>query len=348
MTPFQNKYYNFWTGWVKANKFLQPFDIDFEKPFWHYLYKVKFHVVMILINLGFTYLFNPIFLIYITKAILDRDLNFFIFLSIAKILQHFIILPFGRSFVYLYDTVPCSFKSSVQKLLIQIDPVYFTTKSSGEIVAKIERTINALHTYMSTIFETIIPFVISIGVSIWLVAQSDWKLSILVFILFIILCYANIALIVFNNNIFLPKINHEEEVEKQYLLENIQQNHYIRSTFATPEQLHNTLEITYKVAIDTATKWRTWQYLIIILEMLLIATILVIVGSQVLNKNVEPYIIVGMLTSLYSIYTKYHEIGLVADEFTKSIHNQQEFWQFMRSFGKQTFPVIETQIQSNE
>jgi ABC-type multidrug transport system fused ATPase/permease subunit len=326
-----------------AKKFLQPFDIDFNKPFWHYLYKVKFHVAMILIHLCFTYLFNPIFLIYITKAILDRDLNFFVALSVAKILQHFIILPFGRSFVYLYDTVPCSFKSTTQKFLIQIDPVYFTTKSSGEIVAKIERTINAIHTFMSTIFETILPFVISIGVSIWLVAQSDWKLSILITLLFIILCYANISLITFNNNIFLTKINREEEIEKQYLLENIQQNHYIRSTFATPEQLHKTLEITYEVAINTATKWRTWQYLIIILEMILIAFVLVIVGSQVMNKNTEPYIIVGMLTSLYSIYMKYSEIGLMADEFTKSIHNQQEFWQFMRTFGKQTFPVLEDQ-----
>ena len=341
MTPFQTRYYNFWSKYVKAQRFLKPFDIDFTKPFWHYLLKVKFHVAMILINLGFTYLFNPIFLIYITKAILDRDMNFFIQLSILKVLQHIIILPFGRSFVYLYDSVPCSFRSTVQKLLIQIDPVYFTTKSSGEIVAKIDRTLNAIHTFTSTIFETIIPFAISIGVSIWLIAQLDWKLSCLVLVLFVVLCYVNILLITFNNNIFLPKINHEEEVEKQYLLENIQQNHYIRSTFATPEQLKNTLKIIHQVAIDTATKWRTWQYLIIILEMLLIGMILVIIGSQILNKNVETYILVGMLTSLYSIYAKYHEIGLVADGFTKAIYNQQEFWQFMRTFGKQTFPVLD-------
>jgi ABC-type multidrug transport system fused ATPase/permease subunit len=317
--------------------------MNWNKPFWHYLYQTKFHIIMILFHLSFTYLFNPIFLIYITKAILEKDINLFSFLAAIKIFQHIVILPFGRSFVYLYDGVQCSFRSSVQKYLIQIDPIYFTTKSSGEIVAKIERTINAIHTFISTVFEIILPFIIGLGVSIWIVGQSDLYLSVIMTIVFLVLFTLNIKLITFNNSVFLPKINNQEEIEKQYLLENIQQNHFIRSVFATPEQLFNSLKIIKEVSVDTAIKWRAWQYLIISLEIILISFILLVVGYQLLYTNAQPYLIVGTLTSLYNIYIKFSEIGLVADEFSKSIYNQKEFWQFMRTFGNQTYPVLEDQ-----
>jgi ABC-type multidrug transport system fused ATPase/permease subunit len=341
MTSFQTRYYNFWTSYVQSKKYIKPFDVDFTAPFWHYLYQVKFHIGIIGVYILITYVFNPFFLIFITKSILDRDFNFFVLLAALKILQSLIALPFGRSFVYLYDIVPCSIQSTIQKFLIQVDPIHYTTKSSGEIVAKIERTIFACHTYMSTIFETLIPFVISTGVALWAIAQVDIKLSLFVGIIFAILCYVNVKMIVFNNQVFLPKINEQEEKEKQFLLENIQQNHYIRSTFATPEQLRQTLQAVRQVSYDTATKWRTWQHLIIILETVLIILIMVIVGSQILNPAAQLFVIVAIFTSLYNLYVKYSEIGLVADEFFKSIHNQQEFWQFMRTFGRQTFPVLE-------
>jgi ABC-type multidrug transport system fused ATPase/permease subunit len=341
MTPFQTRYYDFWTKWVRANKFLQPFDVDFKSPFWHYLDKTRLHIGMISIHLALTYLFNPLFLIFITKAILEHDIQFFILLSAIKVIQQVLVLPFGRSYVYLYDIVPCSIQSTTQKFLIQVDPVYFTTKSSGEILAKIERTIGACHTYMSTIFETLLPFLISTGVALWVIAQIDWKLSLFVGLIFGLLCFLNIKIIIFNNKVFLPKINELEEKEKQFLLENIQQNQYIRSTFATPEQLKETLETIKQVSFDTATKWRTWQYLIIVLETFLIGLILLIVGLQITIPSSELYLIVAVFTSLYNLYVKYSEIGLVADDFFKSIHNQQEFWQFMRTFGKQSFPVIE-------
>ncbi len=341
MKPFQTRYYDFWTNQVKAKKFLKPFTIDFNAPFWHYLYKVKLHIFTIFLYILCTYLFNPLFLIFVTKAILDRNFKFFVILSALKVIQSIIVLPLARSFVYLYDTVPCSIQSTIQEFLIQVDPISFTSKSSGEILAKIERSVLACHTFMSTIFETLIPFVISIGVALWAIAQVDWRLSFFVSIAFGLLCFVNIKIIIFNNTVFLPKINSLEDEQKQFVLENIQQNQYIRSTFATTEQLDKTLQTIRQVSYDTATKWRTWQYLVIILETLLIILIMGVVGFQISNVAVDLYIVVAIFTSLYNLYVKYSEIGLITDAFLKSIHNQQELWQFMRTFGKQTFPVLE-------
>jgi ABC-type multidrug transport system fused ATPase/permease subunit len=342
MTPFQTRYYNFWTRFVNSNKFVNIYSLDFQKPFWQYLFHDRFQVAMLLVHRILTSMFNPIFLIFITKAILERDLSLFLVCSAAKIFQQLIITFFNRGFVYMYDNAQASFKTSVQKTLIQIDPIFHTTKSSGEIVAKVERTSNSIHTFISTIFEIIIPLLIAIGVSLWLIFLQSWIIGIIVTVLFVILCSGNIAMATFGNRVFLNKMNQLEEQEKQFLLENITQNHYIRSVFATPEQLQNTLATIKSHAMVSITKWRSWQYLVMIVETLLIIVILGIIGYQLFFAKVDTFLVVGLLNALYDFYNKFWELGINADEFFKSIHNQNEFWEFMRNFGESSFPVLES------
>jgi uncharacterized membrane protein YukC len=143
---------------------------------------------------------------------------------------------------------------------------------------------------------------------------------------------------------FLTKINILEEEEKQLLLENITQNHYIRSTFATPEQLDKTNETIFKVAFDNATKWRTWQWITIFLEVILMLVLIGFIGYTLFISNTEIYLVLALFTSLFGFYEKFYELGLTTDDFFKSIHNQQEFWQFMRTFGKQTYPVLDEKV----
>jgi ABC-type multidrug transport system fused ATPase/permease subunit len=202
MTPFQTRYYNFWTRLVNSKKYVRTYDIDFNKPFWQYLLNVKAHILVCILDLISIYVFNPIFVIFISKAIIERDLNQFVFWGIAKILQHFVVLALGRSFVYLYDITETSFRKNVQTKLLQLDPINFTTKSSGEIVAKFERTVAAIHSFNSSLFELIIPFVFSIIVAVVVVAKINLIFGAMFAIFFILLCAANVWLVRNNNDIF--------------------------------------------------------------------------------------------------------------------------------------------------
>jgi ABC-type multidrug transport system fused ATPase/permease subunit len=347
MTPFQTRYYDFWTKFVQSKKYVRNYPIDFDKPFWHYIFNFKFDIGCLFLHVLFTSLFNPILIIFVTKAIIDNDFTLFLICASAKVLQQIIVLPFIRSYVYFFDNVENCFRISVQEFLLTTDPVNYSTKSTGEILAKIERTISAVRTFLGSIFPTILRLLTSILVAVGIIWQIDWKLGVVVGLFFATLCWANVKFAFFTNDIFTPITNKYNEEEKQYMVENITQNNYIRSTFATQEQIQGTNASIINFTIDNATKHRSWQWGMSALEIVLILGIFVILGFSFANYQSQTYLLVGVFTAMYNFYAKFYEIGEFAENFFKSIHNQQEFWQFMRSFGKQTFPVLDEKIKTN-
>ena len=341
MTPFQTRYYNFWTKFINSKKYVKNYPIDFQKPFWHYLFNFKFDIGCLVLHVLFTSFFNPILIIFLTKSIIENNFNLFIVCSFLKLLQQIIVIPFIRSYVYFFDNAENCFRISVQEFLLTTDPINYSTKSSGEILAKIERTINAIRTFLSSIFPTILSLFTSLLVAVGIVSQIDWRIGILVGVFFVGLCWLNIKFAFFSNKIFTPVINKYDEQEKQFMIENITQNHYIRSTFATQEQIQGTNASIINFTVNNATKDRSWQWGMSLLEIIVIMGVFTIVGFSFVNYSSQSYLLVGVFTALYSFYSKFYEIGGLADNFFKSIHNQQEFWQFMRTFGKQTFPVLD-------
>lgn len=279
-------------------------------------------------------------IIFVTKSIIENNFNLFLTCTVLKVLQQIIVLPFIRSYVYFFDNAENCFRISVQEFLLTTDPINYSTKSTGEILAKIERTINAIRTFLSTKFPTILSLLTSLLVAVGIVCQIDWKLGIVVGFFFSMLCWLNIKFAFYTNNIFTPIVNVYNDQEKQFMIENITQNHYIRSTFATQEQIKGTNDSIINYTVDNATKHRSWQWGMSVLEILLIIGVFAIVGFSFVSYTSQSYLLVGIFTALYSFYSKFYEIGEIADNFFKSIHNQQEFWQFMRTFGKQTFPVL--------
>ncbi len=320
------------------------FDVDFTKKWWLYLFKrpahLFYYVISRIIQVSF-FTLTPIFIGYLVVNFSQINLMVYVLFSI------FIRINIRLSnYVYklMIEDLRGSVQSSAYKYFLSTDPVNHSTKSTGQIVSKLNAIgrpfLNLIRDFFKGIFEPTISY-LAVSIALFNLDITIGLFS-LGFFLFIVSlsCYLKL----FNVSVFYPELIKKRDKWQKVNIENLRDINHIRTTFATSER--------YKLQIKALKKgiamYSTYDSINDLKKMILrfietgfFVLILYLVVNLIQNGKINPVIATSMILSFYNVINNLETINNSLSSVIDMNADVEDSFKFINNFGKQSYPVLD-------
>jgi hypothetical protein len=339
---FHQKYYDKITNLLDIESKIQFREIDFNKPWWQVYGWTKFKNSAILLTVigesGFLTAL-PLVLTYLIK---NPEINsYLVVLLLAFILT--VLFTFGYFMSTIWECVISNnLVHAANSYFLKIDPIYHTTKNSGQIISKIERATTAYLDFDIGLVFNILPNLVGIMVGSLTLFYYNLQLGFLGLFSSLLILGVSIYLRVFNNVVFRDKVINIEDKSKSLTVENLSQIIFIRAAFATIEQAQLSSELSKKSAAVRGTFWTTSSFTDMFLFFVQVSFALLItyfVSQMVRSQKLELIDGVAALSTYLGGTSRVVGFGSNIKRLIEAEYKIRDLFLFIRTFGKQTFPV---------
>lgn len=343
-SEFKERYYNFIYKYFNLEKDIKLLPVDFNKPWYQILLDQKWNLVLQIVSEVVQSTFLSLAPIILGIALFNNKIEYFYYFIIAfivlEILNRYIIRHFGRLLLQSMNSI----SYAAYKYFLSVDPIYHSTKSSGQIINKIETTTKEMESLVSLIVESLLPTVIGFITVVLVMASFDYRLGIVGIISFFLIAFMSIAINYFNAEVFKKKRIKANDRSTAKAVETLQQNSLIRASFASNEQIES-LKNSYleSMNINTLTHQafgltRTITRTAYAISNLIVGIILFeLVNTNQINVGVGLSILIAYFNGSGPIM----KVGNMIRNSIQSISRQEDLFDFIRQFGVQTYPVLE-------
>lgn len=345
--PLSHLYLAF-AKFFKVKKRMKIVDVDFNKsPFavyWSYKFKLATFVVLeILLEAFITAL--PFLISWI---IISQNYNLLIpvavFFILIKPIDYFSVILSRR----LSDEIVASAHLSAIKFFLNVDPQFYVSKSTGQIISKVNKASSNLSNLISQVGYSILALTVSIITSIVFIFSSSWQVGTITlistgitFILFAFVSYKY-------RKTFTKKSIIDRDKFSATNIETLQQLSYIRSLFATPEQ-YQKIDKDMLQASESSFLNRAFGALLFNSSNTLIRfgflAICWVFVSQIQSGQVAPELALACIYSYLGNSYSASRLGNQIQEIQTQIVEINDLWDFIRGFGTQSFPVLENSLE---
>jgi len=340
----RQKYYPLLEKFFGVNKNPEILEIDFQKPWWDIIWRQKSKYLITLFFETFLYVFLTLIPLIIIRVIDSGQINYlFLFVGLWLILN---ILPnfYIRIFVRMSSTCVQSVYYSSVRFFLTVDPIFHTTRSSGQIIAKVNRGSDAYIEFLDIFTFEIVTKGISLITALVAVCTLDLSLGLLA-----TACTFFIIMISGIGRYLATSITAREQIlqddkRKELGVESLSANNYIRSSFATPEQNQKVLKTSRKMYGVDATKSMTNITSDVITRCLYILSFLIIswnIFNQINTGKLSTALGLAILLTFYTGSRDIWSVGSTIQKLVDKITQIKDLYTFIRGFGKQTYPVLE-------
>jgi ABC-type multidrug transport system fused ATPase/permease subunit len=338
------KYFHFLRSFYKLDTRIKSIPVDFAKPWFQVYLDQKWRVLIALFMWCSALAWDTIGTLVIAYSIQQKSTWLFSLALLGYFIRFTLSYIALTLAIYVEKNTNLSIQYFATKYFLTVDPVFHSTRSSGQVISKVARGAEAYNTFgvivifsvsavvMSTIISTTILFISSpvvgfVGLSINLIFGAIAVLAIL------------------NSNRALnPRKIEKEDEQKALQVESLQQISLIRSSFGTIEQAQKVSKNALITGIYTGTKdLGTTSIFTAVLYLLIggVAIIGFLLLNQVQLNKLDPIIAVGMITIYIDSLNKIMNLSNQAEKLITSMSNAQDLFTFIRGFGRQTYPVLE-------
>jgi ABC-type multidrug transport system fused ATPase/permease subunit len=337
---YHDTVYNFFNRFGGA----KILEVDFKKPWWDVIWQQK-------LPIGFSVLFytfqsilitlNPIiFSFLLTSNHFEWILYFIGFWIFLSIFQVWIS--------YLFDLATIksilSVELSAHKYFLTVDPIFHSTRSSGQIINKINKACGAYDPIFEIFTFSILNVVFGLITVVSAISFVDLKLGIITGICLTIMVVFSSWTEVVRNNVFEIRNIPIDDRLKSTLVENLAQNSMIRSSFATDLQLNKTIFDNTAVFKSTLASWNA-SSLNNILRRVIFWFFTSYLCFELFNMikvgKMDAVVGAGLLVTYFAAYNSMAHIGGQIKNFLQSKTRITDLWKFVNEFGVQSFPVLE-------
>lgn len=236
-----------------------------------------------------------------------------------------------------------SIYKSAHEYLLTIDPKYHVHRSSGAVLAKIERAARGYEDFADRITFDITPLFIGLGTVIIALGYYSVSLAVVMgaFIIAMLLIgyyFATTKCIEWEHQHII-----KDDAYKTTSMENLTQIHLIRSTFATPfryQALNNS--ITENITTE-ASLWHSYINLSTGLGVVYLGSLLVLALMLIYQIHAHTLSSATAL-GLFLVYTQSSKEIIKFNRLLRKIMHSKaaikDFFSFISHFGEQTFPVL--------
>jgi ABC-type multidrug transport system fused ATPase/permease subunit len=339
-----DRYFDRVLRFINIDKSLVSFSVDFEKPWWWVFSHVKSGIAAA----GF---YNLIYQTYMELRIsilgyifVVQKFEYLWYMLIAQLTLDMTVWIINRRWIMMYELVMFNIKQATFVKLMTVDPIFHSTRSSGKVLGKIDRGIQAYFDFISLLTENVLPFLIKLVVSCGVLFVIDWQTGVIGIVMVVFLLMVNALTVTLNTSIFVPKINLADDTVKQNLIEGISQVGYIRSTFSTESIVTKFRMSQRSYHILNASRWRILNHIVWPLWILFLCGVFGILFHVLGKIVVDPTLTPLYIASLATYMSAGNDIWVVANDIErliKSLRNINELYEFIRGFGQRTYPVLE-------
>lgn len=343
------KYFDLWVNLVDFRSKAKLIPIDFNQPWWTIIAKQKLYISCIIVVETIDNLFYYSIPLFIGWLISSGQLYyFFIFISawlLAITIEYFSL--YFASIVHMQTTYSVLYNT--HQYFLTVDPIYHTTRASGKIIGKIERGVGAFEDFLDLIAFDILATVVGISTVIFAFFKFDSKLGLIACSMITVIAIFNTVLQFLSTAAFEPKIIESTDKLSSISLENLTQVQYIRSCFASNEMDDSLKNINKDVMNIAGTSWLAFSAVTFATRFSFIISILIL-GNHLINLVYQNQITIQWATALLLTFIngsyETMRIGKKIKRILRSLTRIKDLYAFIKTFGKQTFPVLKKQTTS--
>jgi ABC-type multidrug transport system fused ATPase/permease subunit len=348
---YQAKFYNFVDKTEKFDTRMKLLPVDFEKPWWDVVLRQKIIASFVLLNNLLSGVIDTVMPLLIGYTITTLDIYLFIWVIAFRL-----ILTWSYNFTEGFSTVfqiktMASVEQSAHEFFLTVDPIFHSTKSSGKIVSKIQRAGASYEDVLDLILGEIAYTIISLIATIITMFSFGIKLGLVTFGLLFMIAFFNISSQIIRTKSFQPKKIESQDKYNAVAIESVIQAPFIRAIFASIEQVKKLQKINIDFMVKEGNGWQAGTYINATTRTLYILSSLV-VGILVINQAISGEIPTVLALSIILTYTSGTQgvlyIGDKVKRLTTALSNINDLFDFIRGFGKQTFPVLEGDTNSTK
>jgi ABC-type multidrug transport system fused ATPase/permease subunit len=235
-----------------------------------------------------------------------------------------------------------------QKYFLTTDPIYHATRSSGEIISKLDRAWRSYEDFLDILTFEIIKIVISLITVAATFLYFDLWLGLISLTFFLLIAIAGIGGSVGINKFTVPEWIKTEDKLKDVTVETLQQAQHIRSVFASDQQMKKVEEKNKNMMTTMATAWYTHHSYELFVRYLYLASVGIIgfvIYNYILSGKIDPAIGISLLVTYILGSTDILWIGHKVQRLTESAEKARDLFTYVKKFGRQSYPVLEDDKQ---
>lgn len=238
---FQEKFYNFVDRTEKFDKRMKLLPVDFKKPWWDIIFRQKKIALLVFSTQLIWTIFDSVFPILIGFAALKLDLTLFLVIMVARML-----FTWGYNYMFSKNTLfqiqtMNSVELAANEFFLTVDPLFHTTKSSGQIVSKINRGSSAYEDLLDLVSFELLGILTSLITIIITMFTFNFQIGLIALSFLSAIVTFNISAQIYRTKIFQPQKIIAVDKFKVNSLETLLQAPFIRAIFASNEQNNDTL-----------------------------------------------------------------------------------------------------------
>lgn len=316
--------------------------VDFSRP-WYRIYLpywnlLAFTLIVEIIVWGFF----SILPLWIANILRTQSINHVYILGLVFVGLLFLAQLSLYRYMKTLSGLMQSFTYEACKFFLVVDPIHHSTRESGKIIAKIQRSTHAIESITDTILFNGVSFIMQILVVTITFIRYDMLIGLLAGFSLVLLVFLSIFLQMVVVKVVVPKDIEQGDIQQQVEVESLQQVALIRASFATPEQIEKLKRVNIRTAEVLATVWSGFVYSSTVPRLIFIMSM---IGIFIMTMNliqigrVELLDGVALMTMYIGSYGTIINAGRYVERIISNIDKLKDTFRYIQSFGHQTYPV---------
>lgn len=318
--------------------------VDFTKPWWHLISIYRWTVVGIVLNVTITQIIWSLTPFFAAKLFEARSYLLCCTVFVAWLITDFILSTLRKNSNTKFQ-LSCihSIYQSAHKQLLTIDPQYHVHRSTGAVLAKIERAARGYEDFADKITFDILP--LFMGLITVIIALSYYSITVALVMSGFIILLLGVNYYVATTHCQRWEDAHIEKDDafKTIAMENTTQIQLIRSTFATPYRYRQLIDSINQNSMTESALWISYINLFMGLGLVYISSLWALAILLLYQINL------GVLSSatalgLFLVYVQSSKEIIKFNRMLRKLNHSKaaikNLFDYMPHVGKQSFPVL--------
>jgi hypothetical protein len=331
--------FNKLTSWFGYNRRMKLQDVDFYKPWWYIFWQQKWLVLINILNQAYSNTFLAIIPVAISYSFQQRSLFYFVLCTMGLL-----IFRISSHALFYFDPmlrtqIAQSMIFSANKFFLQTDPINHSSRSSGQIIAKINRGANSMENFVGIMSFELISLFFGMIATVGIFSSFGLVYGVVVFVSLSALVIFNIFAFLFKKQFEHLLIKYDDDAQSVNI-ETLNQVQFIRSVFGSNEQLLKMRRKNFLNMYTDATSWRISGYIITFTQIIFFLSLGMIGYLMLGESNYDPVITSSLIISYFYTGSRFYFFGHNIKQLIKSYVSITDLFKFIRNFGKQSYPVV--------
>jgi ABC-type multidrug transport system fused ATPase/permease subunit len=319
-------------------------NVDFSASWMDIIVAQKFYLIPAVIGEIIYSIFRPLIILLFGFVFASGRLDYFIYLFICWFGVYVIsfISRLCNSVIQLQTMHSMYYRA--HQWFLQVDPMHHSRRSSGTILAKIDRASRSYEELMEALSLDMIQMIMGVTTvlitlffhSVWLGIISTFFLAIILLINIIVPFYFVIP--------YEKRFIRADDKVKSIGAENLSQVNLIRTCFASDYMKERLKNRNYKALRKEGNLWFFYNFFYNFVRFLYLISVSVVawyVLTSIKSGIIESATGMALLSSYLRGTHEFIRIEKPIRHIVRSITRINDLFSYISSFGKQTFPVLQ-------